>query len=680
MSDLEDYYKLKMETVKAGADIDGSSIEQGFLDDAVDMLSDAGLFDDAMLTTDCRDAAGRWMSNGYAFDENSGQLTLFTSLIVNDDEPQTILKKDIDPPIKKLKAFVEMALWEDRLESKIEPTFACYEVARFIRDRWNDISRLRFLIISNLPASERMQEIKSDDINGKGVTLALWDLTRIYLLESSGNEREDMVIDLSSTPISCLVADDSGEDEKSILCVMPGQVLYDLYDQWGARLLEQNVRSFLQARGKVNKGIRHTILEDSKRFFAYNNGLTTTAEGVKIESTSTGPVITELKNLQIVNGGQTTASLFSAGKKDKADLSNISVQMKLTVASSNEAKKVIPNIARYANSQNKVSEADLFSNHPYHIRIEEFSRRVMVPAKADQASSTHWFYERARGQFLNEQAYKTPGEKTKFLKLNPNAQKLTKTDLAKVLMTWDVHPRFVSMGAQKNFSYFAEMVSKEWESNEGGFNELYFKNIVWKAWVFRAFEKSVLKAPWYAQYRANVVTYSIGRLAHEVNGSGLTWDSDALWRATVPPQEIMDELMRIGEQVSEKLLDGGAKFANPSEYAKKTAFWDVVEKLPCDVESIRKWLISTKKAKEQEKDAQETQKIDDGIGAQEKVINTKPDVWEKIERWLMEEDSLTGSLAGIIKSAKSFHQTFKLPSEKQCKVLVKLLEQYSDRL
>ena len=53
--------------------------------------------------------------------------------------------------------------------------------------------------------------------------------------------------------------------------------------------------------------------------------------------------------------------------------------MKLSVVASGHAMTLIPNIAKYANSQNKVSDADFFSNHPYHIRMEEISRRSGPP-------------------------------------------------------------------------------------------------------------------------------------------------------------------------------------------------------------------------------------------------------------------------------------------------------------
>ena len=45
-------------------------------------------------------------------------------------------------------------------------------------------------------------------------------------------------------------------DYESYIAIIPGEGLARLYKQFGARLLEQNVRSFLQFTSKINKGIR----------------------------------------------------------------------------------------------------------------------------------------------------------------------------------------------------------------------------------------------------------------------------------------------------------------------------------------------------------------------------------------------------------------------------------------
>ena len=117
---------------------------------------------------------------------------------------------------------------------------------------------------------------------------------------------------------------------QTFLLVLPGELISRLYDQYGARLFEFNVRSFLQARGNVNKGIRETLRSEPERFLAYNNGLTATADEIEVGQLHGETVIRRLRGLQIVNGAQTTASIHRARKVDKIDISRVAVSMKLT--------------------------------------------------------------------------------------------------------------------------------------------------------------------------------------------------------------------------------------------------------------------------------------------------------------------------------------------------------------
>ncbi|OLQ72776.1 hypothetical protein BIT28_06170 [Photobacterium proteolyticum] len=675
MNEVLEYYTSLIEHVKASSDVEGRLIEFEFLNYILDLLSDAGEFDDYEIVEDGRDGAGRWLIDGYSFDTNNYSLSLFVTLISSSEEPSTLTKREIESAIKKLSKFVTKALTE-HLPSIFEPSSNCYQAARLVLDNWSDVSRIRFIVVSNRPASERMRALTIDDIEGRPCTVHLWDLRRIFKLESSRNEREEMIIDFRDNPLPCLVAHDDAEGEQSILTVMPGTRLVSLYGQWGARLLEQNVRSFLQHRGKVNKGIRATILSDPAHFFAYNNGLTTTAQGIVIEQTNNGPMIVELRNLQIVNGGQTTASIYSAYVKDKADLSRISLQMKLTVLSDEASTELVPKISRYANSQNKVSDADLFSNHPFHVRLEEFSRRIWVPVRAGQNAQTHWFYERARGQYLDAQAYLTPSKKKQFQQLHPRSQLITKTDVAKVMNSWDCLPHEVSKGAQKNFAKFAEVIDTQWEKDNLVFNESYFRKLICRASIFRALEKAIMKEDWYAGYRANIVTYAIARLSLEISNQSLDWNMDVLWRAPVIPNPIMMILRQLSHAINELLLSDSRPVGNPSEYAKRQMFWDTVKKIDCDIVKISNFLISKVEAAEQAVTSKLVQKIDNGIHAQETILKTPKKTWEKVEQYLLDEDAATPTLMQILQVAKN---PKKLPSEKQSIVLAKLLTRYSGR-
>jgi hypothetical protein len=203
-------------------------------------------------------------------------------------------------------------------------------------------------------------------------------------------------------------------------------------------------------------------------------------------------------------------------KRDKSEnLDKVRVQMKLSVVRSDLVNEIVPKISLYANSQNKVSDADFFSNHPFHRRIENFSRNVWAPAAEGSQQMTHWFYERARGQYANASAYMTPSKKKEFEVQNPRKQLMQKTDIAKVLVTIMCMPHVVSQGAQKNFKFFAENVTGHWGEEGAAFGEDWFKGIIGATIAFRSLERLVGGAEWYAQgYRANTVTYSIALLTH----------------------------------------------------------------------------------------------------------------------------------------------------------------------
>ena len=213
--------------------------------------------------------------------------------------------------------------------------------------------------------------------------------------------------------------------------IVPGQQLAEIYDKWGPRLLEANVRSFLQARAKTNKGIQKTIKDNPELFFPYNNGLSATADAVTCDFGPDGLMISEIKNLQIVNGAQTTGSIHSGLKSAKEQLLNVYVQMKLTVVPPERSEEVVPKISEFANTQNKVNAADFFSNHPFHVRMEQFSRAVLFARKEGERHDSKWFYERSRGQFINARSKLTAAQLRKFDLEYPKSQLFSKTDLAK---------------------------------------------------------------------------------------------------------------------------------------------------------------------------------------------------------------------------------------------------------
>ena len=305
---------------------------------------------------------------------------------------------------------------------------------------------MKILFVTNRPLSGRFDNRPLSDISKRKASLSIWDINRFKSVELAETEREEIEIDFSDSPISVLEAS-RAENLISYLAVMPAEKLAEIYGTWKSRVLEQNVRSFLQNRTNVNKGIRLTIEQNPERFFAYNNGITTTAENIEFDDENR---IIKVRNLQIVNGGQTTAQIYHAHRAGR-NLSAVTVQMKLNLVTQPDfVNELVPYIARFANKQNPVSEADLFSNSPYHRKMEDFSRRTIPPVVEGNILPEQWFYERSRGQYLNEQADMTSPQKRDFQKMYPKPKLITKTDIALVINAFD-QPGNLCKGSPSKF-------------------------------------------------------------------------------------------------------------------------------------------------------------------------------------------------------------------------------------
>ncbi|MND68090.1 AIPR protein [compost metagenome] len=417
---------------------------------------------------------------------------------------------------------------------------------------------------------------------------------------SSDTGRHIVEIDFkeyTTNGIPCLNASETTtKNFKSYLCIISGSVLADVYDKYGSLLLEGNVRSFLSTKVAVNKKIRATILNYPDRFFAYNNGISATAMNVEIESTPEGPRLVTAKDFQIINGGQTTASLSNSRHKDNYDLSAIFVQMKLTVIEKipeKDATELIQDISRSSNSQNKVSDADFFSTHPFHVHMEHCSQCLYARATNGSQFDTKWFYERARGQYLQKQMRLTRAEKKKFLLQNPKSQLITKTDLAKVRNTWNGFPNIVSRGAQTNFTNFADNITKEWnkEKEPQLFGDRYFQETVALILIFKYTEIMIPTQAWYSQgYRANIVTYTIALLRKLIQKQFTQHDLDLLsiWVKQEVPNAVQKALIELSEKVYNKLTDPLRSVENVTQWCKREECWNnalnIQYNLPVEIE------------------------------------------------------------------------------------------------
>lgn len=672
--ELEEFHQEFFQEVQRAADAAGRFAEDAFFDVFCEQLVDAGELETADRAHYLSPRGIR--IDGYGGDPAAAEGTL--SLIIADfnqsPEVATLTATEMDAIFKRATAFLTKAL-DASFRNSLEETSAGFGLADLIASSWNGVTKVRVFLITNRKLSSRVDGRDAGELDGTPILYNVWDLNRLYRFETSGRSREEIMVDMAEHggPVAALPAHLTDAGYEAYLLVMPGSQLASIYERWGARLLEQNVRVFLQARGNVNKGIRNTIENDPNMFFAYNNGLTATAEEVISRRGGAGLIVTGLRNLQIVNGGQTTASIYAARKKPDVDLSRIFVQMKLSVIPADRAEAVVPKISEYANSQNKVSAADFFANHPFHLRMKDLSQRIFAPSQDGAFRQSKWFYERARGQYQDARGDLSPADRKQFDLEYPKRQVFSKTDLGKFLNLWLGHPDTVSKGAQKNFADFAAYMGKAWAENPDQFNEVFYRHAVAKAIVFQETEALVTRQPWYqGGYRAQVVAYAIAKIAHDVGRLGGSVDFERVWRAQGVSDALRDWLTVAAEVSKDILIDPPPGAKNVTEWAKKSACWTRIQERK--VAWPRPFLDELLTGEEQagiQRSAAKDQKVWNGIEAQSAVVNAGADTWRSIRTWAKDKRLLSEKELEILDVAAGMPS--KIPSEKQSVVIMKSL-------
>ena len=673
--DVEEFAREFIQDVLAESDADGQFVEDVFFQKSCEQLMEAGELDTADRVP-YRSPTRGIRVDGYGGDpaEAAGTLNLIILDFHLAPEIGRLTGTEMDAAFHRLSNYLRQAL-DERWRDALEETSPAFGLADLIAQRWRNITRIRFLLVSNRELSERVDGRPAADIEGRQVTYSVWDIRRLHGQATVGYGREDIEIDLvedfgGALPI--LPAQQSDADHESYLAIIPGQVLAEIYDRWGARLLEQNVRVFLQARGKVNRGIRITLENEPSMFFAYNNGITATAEQVDIANEGGQLLLRGLRNFQIVNGGQTTASIHVA-KLRKLDLTRTFVQMKLSVVTAERATELVPKISEYANSQNRVSAADFFANHPFHVRIEGFSRRIHAPSPDGTFRQSKWFYERARGQYADARANLTPAQRRKFDLENPRGQLFSKTDFAKFLNAWEGRPHEVSLGAQKNFATFAHRIGQAWRKSPDDFNEAWYRVAVAKAIVFKSAERIVSAQTWYeGGYRANIVAYTIAKIAHDVADQGRSMDFDPIWRGQSQGAALDEAVAIVAEQVHEVLIHPPDGISNVTEWAKKQACWERVRHLVIDwPDAFVEGLISAQEQRDTARTARREQRDMNGIEAQIAVVNAGGQFWSDALDWGRARRLLTPTEIGIIGVAARVPT--RTPTDKQSSKAIEIL-------
>jgi hypothetical protein len=515
--------------------------------------------------------------SGYAVSDtsddagNPDRLDLFVSLYKGLNELEPLPDSEAGKAAKEGLQFLKFCA-TGQLSSKLDETNDAYALVTEVERIFKTLDGIRIFIITDTVAKTR--NYAPQDVEGKQVRLEIMDIQRLFNHWQQGRPRDELVVnfrDICGTALPSVWVPGSGDDEYDYaLTAVPGEALRFLYEKYGPRILEANVRSFLGVSSKgVNKGIRDSLRDHPDRFMAYNNGIVVVADQAKLDTAADGSTgILWLQGMQIVNGGQTTASIYFAKKKHPGiDLSCVRVPAKIIVLRSGQAddEELIANISRYANSQNVVKQSDLSANKPFHRELEKLSMRTYCPDGVGR-----WFYERSAGSYkvMLEKEATTLAQKKKLQTTIPPYRKLTKPDLAKFLFAWDQKPYIVSLGSQKNFQAFMDELMERESAGENVIpDQEQYKLMIAKAILFKSAHKII--RPMFPAFQANITSYTISILALKL---GATLNLNRVWQEQSISPQLHRQIAIWAEEVNQA-LNQGAEGKMISEWAKKIECW-----------------------------------------------------------------------------------------------------------
>lgn len=605
--------------------------------------------------------------NAYAFSEDYSSLDIFVCIYSESDTLKSVPQSEVDATIKRAIQLYQKAA--NNLYMSFEKDNDTYEFAITVNKEKENIKAVRVCALTN--GLVKPIQLNNITVGNADISFNVWDIDRLYRCVTSGRMRETIEIDFYDKfgiTIPC-IENTSSEKYNVYLSIIDGSLLAMLYDEYRDRLLEKNVRSFLQVKGSVNKGIRDTLREEPDMFLAYNNGISVTAEDVEIVRDDNGkPSIKKIRDMQIVNGGQTTASVFNAykDKKNPVDLSKVYVQMKISViSSSKDADEIVSRISAFANTQNKIQIADFSANDVFHRKVEDLSRTIWTSSIGGM-NPINWFYERARGQYADMLSREnTSLKKKQFKETHPV---FTKTDLAKFENTWDQLPYYVSEGAQKNFRRFTIRINEK-----KGFlpDEKYYHRLIAKAILFRRTEKLVQQQQ-YGGYRANIVTYTLAFLSYK---TAQRIDLDKIWKEQRLSETLNKEIITISALIHNSIINppGGA---NVGEWCKKEKCWDQIKVLDYIIDSkLEKELIIvdyTEDKKEKKSSIEELTEEEQNII--EQTLNVSAETWFNLSKWAKETNNFQPWLRSMLFSVGTLVSRKKRPSIKQARHALQALE------
>lgn len=513
---------------------------------------------------------------GYALSSDESRLDLFVTHYFGSEEITPLQDSVAAETAKEGLRFLVNAA-DGKLAGKVESSHEIHALIRTIATNWDDLDQLRIFVITD--GKTKAKRFATREVRDRIVAIEAMDIERLYR-HTVGKPREEVAISFEQTigrPLTCVHVPDPDADYEYALSAIPGQVVHKLYERYGSRLLEANVRTFLGARGKVNKGIAETLSNEPEHFMAFNNGLVLVCDEAVFARGPDGNLgISLLKGLQIVNGGQTTSSIYFAARDNRTlDLGNVMVPAKIIILKGTEdaeRERLINNISRFANSQNVVKTSDLSSNRPFHVQLEKLANETWCPDGVGR-----WFYERASGayQVLMLREGTTPAQRRKIADAIPSKRKLKKNDIAKYHEAWRGLPAQVALAGEKNFKAFMDALDEDPTIVPDPLDPKWFKEMIAKVIVFKAVEAAIKTKEAKDTFRqgyANIAAYTISVVADRI---GHLIDFESIWQRQKVTPDFQNLLYAWAAEVN-RIFEEVAPGRQISEVAKRPEIWPKV--------------------------------------------------------------------------------------------------------
>jgi AIPR protein/Abortive infection phage resistance protein N-terminal domain len=553
--------------------------EEEFTRIVLERLADEGALDNpTLLYQEGTFGRVKYKISGFSISDAEDRILLATTVYAGELPPRRLAAEEIKLAIMHAVNFYKCSC--DGLHEKIEPSNTeASDLARRIYEMHDGIDVLHVVLLSDCMTGLDSLDIRETKA-GTRVFVDKYGIEKLHRILGAGLTRDDIVLDFeeeTGAAWPCLMATYENKDFDAYLTAIPGSILADIYEKYGTRVLELNVRAFLglQGRKSVNAGLRRTIQEEPTRFLAYNNGIVATADKIDIDQHQNGILtIRALRGLQIVNGGQTTVSLHRARKRDKTPIHSIAVPTKIILVKHGGLDSMVSAVSRCANSQNTIQPADFSANDPFHVAVERLANNTRLPNRGGR-----WFYERARGSYGATElgASFRVEEKRRFADETPKSMRFSKTDLAKYLNAWNGLPYSVSCGNQKNFQSFMHSMKEQYPK---GFSpdEAWYKAFIGKAILFRTVQ-AIVRARKFPAYQANITAYTVACISWKSGGDvdfGYIWSHQAL---SPEMQALINDWVANIDQ--ELRRTAGSRM--PSEWAKKVQCWEAVRDVALDL-------------------------------------------------------------------------------------------------